>query len=404
MLLGCLAAAACREAASAGPGPLPPVALTSKLPHFEELARLAPAPPEEAALKRSLALLEPALLDLGDARLKAKSHAALLDDPLVGPVLEAGLDHDDAAIRASAAYELGKLDRPAALIPLLKRLKYEQDKTVRIWIADALLRRGCGCGADELLTALRDPNTKELAGERATDQLQAIHFTLPERITWEALATGLERLQERWHAVGKLRDDAPTLDDATRGRVATLICQLEGFQLRPVDEARYMLAHAGALALPQLREAIGASEHYLRIHSLEVLRDLGVVARDLTPDVLPLLRDELSRTDAANALAAMRAPAAVPHMLAWLRASDNELRTVAAHALGLLGDRRAEPELRARQQDENESLDVRVMAAFALAMFEIDRPAYRFLTDLRARGDYHEARLSDLIDQIDKRR
>lgn len=406
--IGCLAAAlavaACEGATSSAPPALPVLALTARLPQFQELARLAPAPPEAAELARTEALLEPAFVDFGDRRLQVKSRAALLAEPLAGVALEAGLEHENAAVRAGAAFELSTFARPASLVPLLKRMKYEPDKTVRVWLADALVRRGCGSGVDELLAALRQPATADLAGQRATELLRDAGHEVAEPVTWEALAQGLQRLQGRWRATGRLRDDAPVIDDATRGRFAALMCALEGFQLRPVDDARFMLARAGAVALPFLQDAISASEHYLRIHTLEVLRDLGDIAAELAPTVLPLLADPLSRTDAANALAAMRARGAVPYLLAWLRGPDAELRTVAAHGLGLIGDPAALPELRAHMSDANESMDVRVHAAFAVALFEVDRPAYRFLTELRQRSGYHEARLSELIDQVDSRR
>lgn len=399
-----LAAAGCDETASANAGALPPLALVPRLPHFQELAQTAPKPPAPEDLARSMALLEPAFVDLGDQRLQAKSREALLADPIVGAVLEAGLEHENAVVRAAAAFELSKMDRPAALVPLLKRMKYELDKTVRVWLADALVRRGCGSGVDEILSAIRVPATADLAGQRAAEVLRAAGRPVADPVTWEALEKGLRRLQGHWRMVGRLRADAPVVDEATRGRLAELMCALEGFQLRPVDDARFMLAQAGAISLPFLQEAVTANEHYLRAHTLEVLRDLGRIAGELAPAVLPLLADPLTRVDAANALAGMRVPSAVPHLLSWLASPDSELRTAAAQGLGRIRDARALPALRAHMDDTHETMDVRVTAAFAVALFEVDRPAYRFLTDLRDRGAYHEDRLSELIDEVDRAR
>ena len=58
--------------------------------------------------------------------------------------------------------------------------------------------------------------------------------------------------------------------------------------------------------------------------------------------------------------------------------------------------------LAARMGDPLETLDVRVMAAASVALFELDRPAYRFLTELRRSGGYHDATLAELIDRIDR--
>lgn len=409
LVLPTFAAVGCHRATSSvapvgsgSPPPLAPIQLTPVLARFQELAKAAPPIPSADELAPANALLESAFVDLGDHRLQTKSRSALLAEPLVGPALEAALEHEIDAIRQGAAFELGSLARPAALVPLLKRLKYEPDKTVRVWVADALVRRGCGSGLAELLSALREPTTADLAGQRAIDILRVAGHDLPDPPTWDAIAQGLRRIQQRWHATGTVRDDLPVIDDATRGRLAQLMCALEGFQLRPVDDARFMLARSGAAALPLLREACAASEPYLRTHTLEVLRDLGHAGQDLASEVLPLLDDPLTRTDAARALAAMGAHAAVPHLLAWLRGPDPELRTAAAQALGPIGDRSTLPELRARMDDANETMDVRVMAAFSVALFELDRPGYRFLQDLRDRGAYHEPTLAELIDRIDR--
>jgi HEAT repeat protein len=406
---------ACRDAAAPAPPPppaLPPLALSPRLPQFTELARTAPAAPDAAELRRTMALLEPAFVDLGDERLTLKSKNALRSDPLAGPALEAALLHDDAAIRAGAAFELGGFDRPAALVPLLKRLKYEPDATVRVWVADALARRGCGGGLGVLVDAIKVAATADLAGQRAVALLRTHGHELPEPATWEAIEDGLRRLQRRWRTTGTMatadgdgsRPAGSADDPALRGRLAELMCALEGFQLRPVDDARFMLARAGALALPFLRPALTASEQYLRTHTLEVVRDLGPAAAELGDEILPLLADPLSRTDAAQALAAVRARTAVPHLLAWLRGGDAELRAAAARALGPLGDRSTLPELRARMEDEGEAMDVRVMAAYSVALFEVDRPGYRFLLDLRDRGGYHAPTLAELIDQVDRHR
>jgi HEAT repeat protein len=398
-----LALAGCeRRPAEEPPPPLPSPRLEPRQAHFERLAAGAPPAPAEADLAEARQLLEPAFVsELGDARLAAKSRAALRADPHAGAVLEGALAHASPEVRAGAAAELGALDRPAALVPLVLRLKYEQDPVVLVHVADGLARRGCGAGLDRLLAALRDAATADLAGQRAIDLLRQHGDDPGETPTWEAIARGLRALQDRWRGTGRLRDGAPGLDDALRARLAGLVAALQGFQLRPVDDARFVLARVGELALSLLREAVSAVEPYLRTHALEVLRDLGPAASTLAADVLPLLADPLSRTDAARALGALRAKDAVPHLVAWLRSADVELRAAAAGALGPLGDRATLPLLRARMDDAGESLDVRVMAAFSVALFELDRPAYRFLVDLREKKGYHEATLSELIDRID---
>jgi len=401
-LLACLAGA-CGGKRPPQPPPLPALNLTPKLPRLQEIAASAPAPADDKELAKARQLLEPAFVsEIGDARLAARSRTALLAEPCAGEVLEEALQHESAEVRAGAAFELGGLDRPAAIVPLVLRLKYEPDPTVLVWVADALARRGCGAGIDPLLGALRVATTADLAGQRAILLLRAHDMDPGEAPTWDAIEAGLRTLRDRWRATGRLGDEAPAADDATRARLAGLLVALQGFQLRPVDDARFVLGRTGRLGVPLLREAVSASEPYLRSHALEVLRDLGPAANDAAPDVLPLLADPLTRNDAARTLGALRATQAVPHLVPWLSAPDIEQRAAAAFALGPIGDRAVLPLLKARMDDPAEALDVRVMAAFSVALFELDRPAYRFLQDLRARGAYHEPTLAELIDTIDR--
>jgi HEAT repeat protein len=398
--------AACLSAGCASrtaPAPaLPPLRLTPKFAHFQRLAAAA-APVDAEAPPPLREVLEPAFAaGHGDRRLAAKSRAALLADPHAAEVLEEALAHPVAEVRAGAAFELGSLERAAAIVPMVLRLKYEPDPVVTVWLADALARRGCGAGLDALLAAIAVPATADLAGQRAIDVLR-LHGADPgEAPTWEALGAGLRTLREHWRRTGALPAGGPARDAAAEARLAALFTALEGFQLRPVDDARFVLARTGTLGLPLLREAVTASEPYLRTHALEVLRDLGEAAKDLAAAVLPLLGDPLARTDAARALGAMRAAVAVPHLVPWCASPEPELRAAAAFALGPIGDPATLPLLRARMQDAEEEMDVRVMAAFSVALFELDRPAYRFLTELREQGRYHEATLAELIDRIDR--
>jgi HEAT repeat protein len=378
------------------------MSLAAKLPTVQALAAQAPAPPDAKDLANAEQLLEPAFVsEFGDKRLAARSRDALLADPHAGFALEAALTHSHPEVRAGAAFELGQLDRPAALVPLVFRLKYELDPTAKLWVADAVVRRGCGSGVDAILAGLASDATRELAGQRALDVFAQNGVALGESPSWASIDAALRQLQERWRTTGALRADLPKDDAGTQARLAKMMIALQGFQLRPVDDARFVLARVGKLALPLLREAIGATEPFLRTHGLEVLRDLGLVGAELAPAVLPLLKDPLSRVDASRALAHMRAKLAVPHLTAWLGSPDLELRTAAAYALGPLGDPATLPLLRAKLADEQETIDVRVMAAFSVALFELDRPAHRFLRELRDRKAYHEPTLTELLDKVD---
>lgn len=391
------------QAPAPAPAPqLPAAQLSAVLPKLQALAAQAPAPPDASATASAEQLLEPAFVsEFGDRRLAARSRDALLAEPHAGFVLEQALLHPHTEVRAGAAFELGQLERPCALVPLVFRLKYEPDPTVKLWLADAVCRRGCGAGLEPILTGLRSDASRELAGQRALDVLRAYGVALSESPSWDEIDQGLRGLLRRWTDTGRLQDGKPVDDAATQARLAKLLIDLQGFQLRPVDDARFVMMRMGALGLPLLRDAVGASEPYLRTHALEVLRELGLVATPLAGAVLPLLGDQLCRVDAARALGHMRARVAVPHLVAWLASPDTELRTAAAYALGPIGAAETLPLLRAKMSDEQEGMDVRVMAAFSVALFELDRPAYRFLRELRDKKGYHEPTLAELIDKVD---
>ncbi|MCA8967269.1 MAG: HEAT repeat domain-containing protein, partial [Planctomycetes bacterium] len=81
---------------------------------------------------------------------------------------------------------------------------------------------------------------------------------------------------------------------------------------------------------------------------------------------------------------------------------DFEVRCAAAGALGPIGDRDAIPELQRLMNDAATPMDLRVQAAFSLAVFELQRPGYRFLQQHLQAGDYHEPTLRELIDAVDR--
>jgi hypothetical protein len=51
--------------------------------------------------------------------------------------------------------------------------------------------------------------------------------------------------------------------------------------------------------------------------------------------------------------------------------------------------------------DTAESMDVRVQAAFSIALFERERPGMRFLRERLQARDYHEPTVRELIDRAE---
>lgn len=394
--------------ADGDPGPVPPapppLALQPRLPELQRLAATGPAEPAADRLEQ--------LLDLGrtafepgaaDPRLAARSRAALLAEPDALWALEQLLLHEHSLVRSQAAFALGELGQRAGALPLSLRLKYERDPEALVWVADALAALGNGSGLHLLVWAMDQAATAEAAGRQAVVILTRAGRPPAAQPAYADLQAAVADLQHDWHRTGLLPPDAaePAADPPITARIARRLLVLPEFQLRPVDDTRFILSRTGRLGVPLLRLAITASEPYLRSHALEVLRDLGPCAADAAPDVLPLLGDPLCRADAVRALGAMRARSAAPLLRAWLRHPEVELRAAAAGALGPIGDRQAEPRLQALMADATEAMDVRVQAAFSLALFELDRPARRFLQQRLRAGDYHAPTLRELVDRVE---
>ncbi len=391
------------ESADAGvAASLPALVLEPRLARLRAVVDAAPPAPDEERMSTLRELVRAALVPgAATARFARLARRGLPDEPGAFLALEELLVHERADVRSLAAYELGRLAEPASVVPLVLRLKYEVDAPeTMIWVAHALTRFGNFAGLPEIVRWMRVVDTAELAGQRAIEICRDAGEDPGEAPSWDDLAERLQRLHATWLADGTM----PAPDALTVARIARHLIELEAFQLRGVDEARFTLSRLGGQAVPLLREALRASEPYLRTHALEIVRNLGAPAVAAAPEVVPLLGDELTKADAARALGRLGAPIAIPHLVSCLRAVDLELRAAAAGSLGPLGATSAIPELRAVFDDVSQSIDVRVQAAFSLALLKKDTSACEWLEGLQSREEYHAPTLQELIDTIRARR
>ncbi len=384
------------------PPPRPPLVLQPRADELEAIARGAPAEAAAEGDRELHDLVDAAFLPgVATPRLAASAKRTLLEHSSAARALEGALGHDDATVRSHAAYELGLRGAQSAQLPLLHRLRYETDDGVRIWLASALAQLGNDAALPVLIEAMDDGQLAPVAGARAIERCRAAGVPLADEPTYASLRAELARLHRHWVEHGHPGTDPAVLQEDTAGRIAQRLLGLRAFQLRGVDEARYVLARLGTLPLPLLRTALSAEERYLRVHALEIVSTIGHPARPLADAVLPLLDDPLAKGQAAQCLGALGATRAIPHLRALLETPDVELRAAAAGALGPLGDRASAPALQGLLDDERQPMDVRVMAAFSLGWFELDRPALGFLRDLEQRDGYHAPTLRALIDALD---
>jgi HEAT repeat protein len=409
-LLGSLACAllfaACgrgpAEAAAPAATPLPALQLR---PMLAELRRIAATRqvPDEAAQRTLREYASVALQrEQADPRTAALVTRRLLEDPQAWFVLEPALLDDDLGIRQRAAWLCGE-SRQAALVPsLLLRLKYELDPVAVLWVADALARLGNDAGLSWLAGAFENPDTAPQAGRMAIDALRARGVEVGDEPSWDDLRRLLDDQLRHFRATGRSRlvDEVQVDEGQLRAQLAHHLQTPEGTQLRPVDDARYILNRLGVGGVPMLMATLHAEEHYLRTMPLQVLAELGPAAVDAVPAVLPLLADPLTSSYAVRALGEIGAAEALPHIRPMLADVETELRAAATQALGLLEDAPSRAALEARLADEAEVVDVRVGAAFGLLCMGEHAAARRYLERRKAEGDYHEPTLTRLLERL----
>lgn len=385
--------------------PLPKLALRPMLDELRTLAKSLPAPDE----KTQKELREYADISLGlveaDQRMANRVQRALLEHKDAWFVLEPALTHEVTAVRQRAAWLCGLSQQTVLVVPLLLRLKYELDPVAMIWVADALAKLGNDAGLMYLASAFARQETANQAGQMAIQALQERGVEVPEEPSWQDLAGLLKEQADNWKKTGKsARADTAEPDAAIlKARLAQHLQTPEGTQLRPVDDARFILTRLGTMGVPALMTALEADEHYLRTMPLQVLADLGTAASSATDAIMPLLGDPLTSSYAVRALGEVGAQKALPHLRPLLDDVDSELRAAASQALGLLGDNASKKALEARLNDANESMDVRVGAAFGLLCLGEHPAAQKYLDERGEQKDYHEPILTRLLERLASR-
>lgn len=404
--LACLAllAACSGKAESQRPqGPqLPPLVLRPLLPELKALAAELQPPPE--AVQKELRDLSELALHLveADPRTANRAERALLEHWHAWWALEPALQHTEPAVRQRAAWLCGQSQQAVLQLPLLLRLKYELDPATVVWVADALQRLGNDTGLAWLDAAIGNEATAQKAGELAIEALRARSVELPAEPTWEQIRRPLQQLHQRWRETGvSSLPNAPQPDPKQlERRLAAHMITPEGWQLRPVDDAKWVMRHSGVLAVPMLCQALQTDQHYVRTMPLLVLADLGPAAKSAADAVLPLVGDPKSAAYAVRALGEIGARQHLPFLRPLLTNEETELRAAAAQTLGLLHDDASKEPLRQRLRDVKETLDVRVAAAFGLRCFGDDAEAEAFLVERAQKGDYHEPMLLRLRERL----
>ncbi|MDP6409066.1 MAG: HEAT repeat domain-containing protein [Planctomycetota bacterium] len=265
-------------------------------------------------------------------------------------------------LRANAAYALERAGSDWVIPRVIARLKYEKHPEAIVWAASCLSSLGNHAGLEALW------GVRNTAGAADPALLAAVD----ERLGALAAVVGVDQPDEHlrlWASgdpTGRL--GAPVPSARLRRAAWERISQLSGehFQLRGVDDARFVLARLGIWIVDPLCRALGDSDRYVRVHAAQCLERMGARAVSAGPALVRALGDPDLATEAAAALGSVAYPEAEPALRALLAPRiGHERRVAAARSLGRLGLADSTVALEALIAPP-EPLDLRQAAATAL--------------------------------------
>lgn len=361
-LLPCLLAllAACGEPAPATP-PLPGVAPGERGWFWRDVLA-APLPGQAPADELALAHALPA------ARVDALSALVDARSPAAPATLMRALRDEQDGVAIVAAHLLGESGCAEAIPRLLAGIgpypiDYDVPLEVRAAEAAALARLGNPAGVPLILMILAENTDLQadalalqwdrkdriaFAQELALPGLVALAGTdfgfLPypspaparEAAVLAARAWWAEQRIALWSA-------APLSDPRHRARIELLVAHLASYQLRQVDNARFVLAHSGPAVLEPLLVGLRSEDEYVRLHVLEVLERLApesdgkTRARIANVVGVPLLEEAATPLAAAAAAAAGACGLADQLVVALERRREPEVVVAILDALGRSG-------------------------------------------------------------------
>jgi HEAT repeat protein len=314
---------------------------------------------KRAAREDLRALGAPSVARLGERLDDASSSSAVriaaaqalgeLDHPLAARVLLTRLAagrftrDPDPWLRAHCAWRLGMGTQDWVVPGLLLCLRYETNNEAVIYIARALAHHRNYSGLDALYVVSREDPGDNLR--------QAALGALSELATAAGFADPAE-LYGAWKGGDERLSDAP-FSPAHELEVWRILKLFGEWQLRPVDDGRFVLSLEHHKATPLLVAALDDENRYVRVHAAQCLERLGARAASAGPRLLELIDDPQMSEQVMLALGALRHAAAEPALLE--RASPSrtmEIRMSATQALGALGLASSEPHLRAQLADK----------------------------------------------------
>lgn len=348
----------------------------------------------DAALPHLRAIADDEDLD-GPVRVAAVRGLAALDTELAGAEL-ASIVRDSRLVwqRANAAYFLRETSRDEVVPELILRLKYEKDHGTVVWIAATLARFGNYAGLDGLFAVANGPDGEASAAAEAE----------LARLADEAGLSDAAELDAAWREGGELprHEHSPHLKLA----LWKWIARLAEFQLRGVDDTRFLFERMGAQAAELLAQALHDENVYVRVHAAQCLQRMGPRGRGAGPELLAGLNEPELGPHAAVALGRVQYAEAAEALAERLRPpTPLNLRLACARALGFLGEPSAVEPL--TELFEDELVDLRQAAAESLLSVRGERAdverALEFLLDPRVDPGSTERALRTWLASADDR-
>jgi HEAT repeat protein len=287
-----------------------------------------------------LAAILGATNSLDSERLAAIELLGRLDSVRSGAQLLNGVETGSPAwIRANSAWRLGEGTQAWIVPRLIHRLKYETDGEAVIWIAVTLAHFGNYSGVSglrELCWSASDQNIRD----SAVRELAALAVPF-DRDELEALggADDGTGLLWTWNHPGAT-SYSPTIpnDDRYRYEIWNLIDKLDAFQLRGVDDARFVLARMSSTAALCLARALHDNSPHTRVHSAQALKRMQARGHVAGPELVKALDLEDLAPSAADALGTVNHPDGAAAIETRLHPpTPLGLRVASAKALGFIG-------------------------------------------------------------------
>lgn len=298
-------------------------------------------------------------------------------------------------MRAQAAWRLSEVHADWLVPRLILRLKYETDPEAVLWLASTLAAYKNYNGLAVLWS---------FKNEGATEELRA---TASERLETLARDAGLESAEQHWQLWNVADPERLIYNEAPSARlqlrVWERISQLSGehFQLRGVDDARFVLSRLGAWATEPLCEALHDNDVYVRVHAAQCLERMGPRATVAGPALVQALEDPSVAGQAAAALGHVAYPSAEPALRARLedQSTPHELRVACAASLGNIGLSASVQPLETLMNATNEPLDLRQTAASALVRLGAGERAADFLVEALGNADADQPSAEEQLDK-----